>query len=93
MAEELLIPKLAKAVEMEFGHILAVEANRKEQTMSNHVCGECRFHKYYALRNLDFLGITIEEWYCDNLDSRRSGQITQYNDTCERWAKEGADDE
>ena len=33
MAEELLIPKLAKAVEMEFGHILAVEANRKEQTM------------------------------------------------------------
>lgn len=34
MAEELLIPKLAKAVEMEFGHILAVEANRKEQTMS-----------------------------------------------------------
>ena len=33
MVEELLIPKLAKAVEMEFGHILAVEANRKEQTM------------------------------------------------------------
>lgn len=33
MAEELLIPKLAEAVEMEFGHILAVEANRKEQTM------------------------------------------------------------
>lgn len=35
MAEELLIPKLAKAVEVEFGHILAVEANRKEQTMRN----------------------------------------------------------
>ena len=31
----MLIPKLAKAVEMEFGHILAVEANRKEQTMSS----------------------------------------------------------
>ena len=27
VAEKLLIPKLAKAVEMEFGHILAVEAN------------------------------------------------------------------
>ena len=27
VAEELLIPKLAKAVEMEFGYILAVEAD------------------------------------------------------------------
>ena len=27
VVKELLIPKLAKAVEMEFGHILAVEAN------------------------------------------------------------------
>ena len=60
----------------------------KEQTMSNRVCGECRFHKYFALKNLDFMGITIEEWYCDNWYSKRSGQITQYNDTCEEWAEE-----
>ena len=56
--------------------------------MSNRVCGECRFHKYFALKNLDFIGVTIEEWYCDNWYSKRSGQITQYNDTCEEWAEE-----
>ena len=39
------------------------------------------------------MGITIEEWYCDNWYSKRSGQITQYNDTCEEWAEEGADDD
>lgn len=61
--------------------------------MSNRVCGECRFHKFFCLKNLDFMGITIEEWYCDNWYSKRSGQITQYNDTCEEWAEEGADDD
>ena len=33
MVKELSVCELAKAVEMEFRHILAVEANRKEQTM------------------------------------------------------------
>lgn len=56
--------------------------------MSNRVCGECQFHKYFALKSLDFMGITIEEWYCDNWHSKRSGQITQYNDTCDEWAEE-----
>lgn len=56
--------------------------------MSSRVCGECRYHKYLCLRDLSFMGITVEEWYCDNLDSRRSGQITEYNDTCDEWAEQ-----
>ena len=54
--------------------------------MSSRVCGECRYHKYLCLRNLSFMGITVEEWYCDNWYSKRSGQITEYNDTCDEWA-------
>ena len=56
--------------------------------MSSRVCGECRYHKYLCLRNLSFMGITVEEWYCDNWYSKRSGQITEYNDTCDEWAEQ-----
>ena len=56
--------------------------------MSSRVCGECRYHKYLCLRNLSFMGITVEEWYCDNWYSKRSGQITEYNDTCDEWEEQ-----
>lgn len=52
------------------------------------LCGECKYHKYFCLRSLDFMGITIEEWYCDNRYSKKSGQITNYTDTCDKWEKE-----
>ena len=46
--------ELAEAVEMEFGHILAVEASGKEQTMSSYCC-ECKKKAPKGKINLDCL--------------------------------------
>ena len=55
------------------------------------LCGECKHHKFFSLRVYDFMGYSTEDWYCSHKESKRSGQITAYTDTCEFWEGESDD--
>lgn len=42
----------------------------------NEICGECRYH---CRANLD------GDWVCENPESNREGEWTDYDDGCENW--------
>lgn len=57
--------------------------------MSEHICGECRYHKGEYITNAFNGRRECRGFKCDNEDSEYFTEYTDYTDTCEEWSERG----